>query len=755
MRRLAAELRARQALLLAGLVAVIAVTAAFGAAAALAAGQHNNAELQLARRNALVVAAASAEIGRYVDVVGAIASATGAFENLTAAKFAQVTAPLAGKRLAGATSVVFVVTATGGQVADTQAAWRTRGLPDLRLQPAPGVNEHLFSVFARWLDDPTGRTLTGIDVGQAPAPVRALREARRTGQVTISDAYQLLIDRSLPEAQRQMSFVLTAPVYATSAVTGARTLSGWILMGLRGQKFLDTALSQVSQGLLDVTLTADAAADRPVTVAAVRSAHPGRRDLSTEGSITVADHRWHLHVAAPAAALPGGITRMPAVVAVSGSLLGLLLAGLVWVLATGRARAEARVRTATSDLVAAEVAAREQADLLEAVMNSISDGVVVIDEHRRPLLFNPAAQGMVDLDKHPADRDWAARSGFYEADGITPYRTADLPIIRALDGEHAEQDEMVVRSEARPDPMTLSVSARPLHRANSRVGAVAVFHDVTARKAAEAELAATISDLREREADLRAFAAVAAHDLRAPLSVVAGYADLLNDGLADGDDAATLRPTAARIISGVDRMRRLIEDLLAYATARDGSLNLEPVALRGLVDEVVTDRVTHLRVPGGPQPPLPDITSAALPLVLVDRVMVRQLLDNLIGNALKYTRPGEQACIVISAHPQPDGRTRIDVADRGIGIPPEDRPRVFTSFHRVAQHAGGYPGTGLGLAICHRVVERHGGDIVATDNPGGGTVISFTLPLMGTAPVTTRRLLVTPPRPASTPLPGQ
>ncbi|GIF22965.1 signal transduction histidine kinase [Actinoplanes tereljensis] len=734
MRGLAARLRARQALLLAGMVALIAMIAAFGAAAALAAGQHDNAELQLARRNELVVAAATAEIGRYVDAVGAIASATGAFENLTAAKFAQVTAPLAGRQLAGATSVVYVVPATDGQIAATQARWRTRGLPNLRLQPAGPVREHLFTVFSRWLDDSTGRPLSGIDVGQAPAPVRALEAARHTGQVSISDAYQLLIDRNLPEAQRQMSFVLTAPVYATSPVTGARIQSGWILMGLRGQQFLDTALSQVSQGLLDVTLTADDAAGHPVAVAAVRSTNIGRRDLTSDGSITVADHRWQLHVAAPAAALPGGINELPAVVAVAGSLLGLILAGLVWVLATGRARAEAKVRTATSDLVAAESTAREQAGLLEAVMNSISDGVVVIDEHSNQLVFNPAAHDMIHSTEHADERDLAARYGFYEADGVTPCRTADLPLVRALIGEHTEQAELVIRNENHPEPLTLSVSARPLHRANSQVGAVAVFHDVTARKAAEAELAASINDLQ-------AFAAVAAHDLRTPLSVVAGYAELLSYGLAEGDDVATLQPIAARITSGVDRMRRLIDDLLAYATARDGRLNLEPVPLRKLVDEVVADHTTHLRVPGEPQPPMPDITTAALPLVLVDRAMVRQLLDNLIGNALKYTRPGQLAHVVISAHPAPDGRVRIDIADRGIGIPADEQPRVFTSFHRVAQHAGGYPGTGLGLAICHRVVERHGGDIVAADNPGGGTLISFTLPLMGTAPVATRRVL--------------
>jgi signal transduction histidine kinase len=107
--------------------------------------------------------------------------------------------------------------------------------------------------------------------------------------------------------------------------------------------------------------------------------------------------------------------------------------------------------------------------------------------------------------------------------------------------------------------------------------------------------------------------------------------------------------------------------------------------------------------------------------------MTRQLLDNLIGNAIKYTPIGEPARIVVSAEPDAAGWTRVRIADRGIGIPAEDQPRVFTSFHRASAHAG-YAGTGLGLAICHRVVNRHGGTITASDNPGGGTRIQFTLP---------------------------
>jgi hypothetical protein len=111
--------------------------------------------------------------------------------------------------------------------------------------------------------------------------------------------------------------------------------------------------------------------------------------------------------------------------------------------------------------------------------------------------------------------------------------------------------------------------------------------------------------------------------------------------------------------------------------------------------------------------------------------MLRHVVDNLIGNSLKYVQAGRAARIDVTAGPAAAGWTRVEVADRGIGIPDEDKPNIFESFHR-APTAAGYAGTGLGLAICRRIVERHGGAIGVTDNPGGGTRFHFTLPLAGT-----------------------
>nr|WP_239320528.1 ATP-binding protein [Planomonospora parontospora] len=105
--------------------------------------------------------------------------------------------------------------------------------------------------------------------------------------------------------------------------------------------------------------------------------------------------------------------------------------------------------------------------------------------------------------------------------------------------------------------------------------------------------------------------------------------------------------------------------------------------------------------------------------------MIRQLLTNLIGNAIKYTPPGHAAHVDITGTRTGDGRVCVEIADRGIGIPPGEHQAIFAGFHRAAT---GYTGTGLGLAICQRIVERHGGTITATDNPGGGARFTFTLP---------------------------
>ncbi|MDQ1657955.1 MAG: hypothetical protein QOD41_3038 [Cryptosporangiaceae bacterium] len=697
--------------------------------------ERRSATEQFDRRTSLLAAAVRTETGRYVDTLQTLAAATGTIPVLTTSVFAAATAPLAAMHLAGASSIAFIVPAATEQVPAVQAYWRTRSAGPLTLKPARGTGEHQFGIFSRALDPRTRSSTLGIDLAQAAAPSQALAEARRTGSVTASDTYQLLIDRRLPPGARQLSFVLTAPVYEAGGA-----FRGWILMGLRGQDFIGTTLERLSQGLLDVTLWAANSTRTQVPVARLHDAGSGEPDLHGDLTVAVADRIWRLHVDANSTAMPGADGNLALTVLVAGVLVSLLLTTLVFVLATARSRAQQRVRVATAELSAAEAEARRQAGLLEAVLESISDGVGVVDTDGEFLLHNPAAKAMLGIgEDRGGPSNWQEHYGIFTEDGVTPFPADRLPLVRALGGESTNQVEMVVRNAGQPEGIAITVSGRPLN-APGQTGAVAVFHDVTARKRADRALAEAMAGLHAElirreatEAELRAFAGVVAHDLKSPLTSVAGYAELLRDSLAGepGDPPTRDQSAAGRILQGAHRMQHLIDDLLSYATARDGACQPEAVDLQALAADVVAERTEHLRSggtsPAGSPPLFPDVYTGPLPLVWADRAMLRQLLDNLLGNALKYTIPGQPARIDISAHTRPgDDQVRIEIADRGIGIPDGEHERIFTPFYRV-QTGRDYTGTGLGLAICRRIADRHGGSLGVSDNPGGGSRFWFTL----------------------------
>ncbi|MFI5953702.1 ATP-binding protein [Cryptosporangium sp. NPDC051539] len=662
-------------------------------------------------RTDLTTAAVRTEIDRYLDQMRTLAAALGAQEVLTAATFARMTAPLKPMGLSGATSVVFLVPVPDAGVAAAQTEWRRRGATGLVIKPH-GTGPHVVGVLATRLDGQTAVAAQGVDITRAPAPYAAAADARRRGTVTVSDTYQLIVDQQLPAAKRQYSFVLTAPV------TGAGgDFRGWVMMGLRGQDFARATLSRVAQNLLDVSLSARNADAAETVVASLAADRSGHRDLHRTVNIPVAQRHWVLRTSAVSAALPGGITTLA--VALTATLLGVTgLAGtLVAILAGGRRRAERRVRAATRELRETEREAREQAGLLGTVLDTITEGVGVVDSSGRVLAHNPAAAQMLGIGPDASDLGhWQQHYGLFRPDGVEPFPTEELPLVRSLGGEDVDDVEILVRNPGRRSGALITVSARPLALADGSRGAVAVFHDVTEERA--------------YEADLQGFAGVVAHDLKSPLATVVGYAELLEDVLtADGGGPARDEALQhlARIGATATRMRTLIDDLLTYASARDASLNPVSFPLGDLVHEVVATRLDAPHAGGY----FPDVHVEPLPALSADPVLVRQVLENLLGNALKYTRPGNPARVDVTARLEsdPNGGTwvRTEVADRGIGIPPGEHGLVFDRFHRA--HPGtDYPGTGLGLAICQRIVERHGGAIGATDNPGGGTRFWFTLP---------------------------
>lgn len=222
---------------------------------------------------------------------------------------------------------------------------------------------------------------------------------------------------------------------------------------------------------------------------------------------------------------------------------------------------------------------------------------------------------------------------------------------------------------------------------------------------------------RELRTELAAFAGVVAHDLRSPLAGIDGWTELVEDQLESGEqlDHDLLRECVSKVRASSRRMRELISSLLQHATSTNRRLESATVDLEALVAEVVAGHAVGSHVRFG-----------RLPVVRADEMLLRQVLDNLIGNALKYVAPGECPQVTVSARTVSSDRVAVAVSDRGIGLPEGEHKAVFEEFHRAHRE---YDGSGLGLAICRRIVRRHGGTIVARDNPDGtGSVFEFTIP---------------------------
>ncbi|MFI5495101.1 ATP-binding protein [Actinoplanes sp. NPDC051859] len=253
-----------------------------------------------------------------------------------------------------------------------------------------------------------------------------------------------------------------------------------------------------------------------------------------------------------------------------------------------------------------------------------------------------------------------------------------------------------------------------------------VYAELERERRRNAALEHRVQELSRSVQDLEAFSREISHDLKAPLAGICGYAQLLTHldvGYPRPDDYDDF---VAEINRGTDRMRRLIDDVLAYSTVRGARLHLTKIDLNALIDDVVADRAVELPRPGAAPRPAPHITWEPLPAVRGDHGMLRRLLENLLGNALKYVRPGEPARVHVGVRPGPDGFVRVEVTDQGVGIPDGQHEAIFGELHRA--HPDAYPGTGLGLTICRRIVQRLGGSIGADPQFRGGARIWFTLP---------------------------
>jgi light-regulated signal transduction histidine kinase (bacteriophytochrome) len=280
----------------------------------------------------------------------------------------------------------------------------------------------------------------------------------------------------------------------------------------------------------------------------------------------------------------------------------------------------------------------------------------------------------------------------------TGERTLDWDYVE-LPGQHADGSEI-----------TLAVSFSEIRFEDEHLF-TGVIRGITERKKMERMLEASNERLEQ-------FAYAASHDLQEPLRMVTSYLQLLERRYVDDlDDEA--EEFIEYAVDGADRMRNMIEALLAYSRVETQGDPFEPVDLEDVLADVLADLQLRIEDTGA------EIDADPLPVVDGDADQLRQVFQNLLENAIEYS--GDDPPQIRVGAERSGDEWIVAVADEGIGIDPEHRDRIFEVFQRL--HARGeHEGIGIGLALCERIVERHGGDIWVDSEPGRATTFYFSLP---------------------------
>jgi signal transduction histidine kinase/integral membrane sensor domain MASE1 len=354
-----------------------------------------------------------------------------------------------------------------------------------------------------------------------------------------------------------------------------------------------------------------------------------------------------------------------------------------------------RVDESYAAATAARAEAAAQAELLAEMTESMDEGLVVLDPDGQVERSNGASRRLAHRVSVATTDDEAL------AELVGLLRDPE-PSTSAVRAELGVGDVVIPLPNS--EEVVLAVSRATLSRTSGRPGVLLVLREVTEHR----------SGLRP----LAGFASTAAHDLRGPLSAIRSWLSLAVDDLDPGSEAVEPLRRAER---ASEQMGELIGDLLEHALAESGEIAAREVPIAG--PGGVLDQVSGLLGPDDVLEASPD-----LPSVRADPVAVRQLFGNLIGNAVKYAKPGEPATITVRAKRQ-GSRVVVEIEDQGVGVEDSERALIFQRFHRSGAVRAHFRGTGMGLSICKTIVQRHGGTIEClTTPPGSGTVFRFDLP---------------------------
>jgi signal transduction histidine kinase/CheY-like chemotaxis protein len=389
----------------------------------------------------------------------------------------------------------------------------------------------------------------------------------------------------------------------------------------------------------------------------------------------------------------------------------------------------------TVELARSQEALKNQTRILQSILDSMSDGVIVADEEGRFILVNPAAEDILRVRLADAPTgEWASRFGFYLPDMITPYPTDAFPLVQAIRGHAVETADVYVSHAAAPEGIWLSVNATPLKDEEGVLhNGVAVFRDITVHKRAEEQLLKAKDAAENANRAKSQFLANMSHELRTPLNAIIGYSEMLQEQAVASAQEESLADLQ-KIHAAGKHLQSLIDDILDLSKIEAGKMDLfiENFDVAGMIDDVV---ITIQPLVEKSLNTLHTRYSDELGLMRGDMTKVRQILFNLLSNACKFTT---NAAISLDASRRAaDGREWVyfRVKDTGIGMSPEQVERLFQDFTQGdASTTRKYGGTGLGLAISRRFCEMMDGDIEVESALGEGSTFTFRIPATTESP---------------------
>lgn len=351
-----------------------------------------------------------------------------------------------------------------------------------------------------------------------------------------------------------------------------------------------------------------------------------------------------------------------------------------------------------------------------AIVNTVLDGVIVIDTHGVVQCFNPAATRIFGYApeevigenvKMLMPEPYRAEHDAYVSNYIDTGERKVIGIGREVSGR---------RKDGSVFPMELGVNEMRVGDERHFVGTI---RDITERKNAETRIAEYVAALQQSNQELDEFAYIASHDLKEPLRGLSTNAAFLKEDQGDWLNPDGIR-RLDRIMFLAGRMEQLVNDLLYFSRLGRQELAVQPTDLNEVVVEIaelvkMAEQERKVRI----------VISDPLPTIICDRPRITELFRNLVSNAIKYNDKQEKRVEVGCT--AEEGRTVFHVRDNGIGIAPHFHDEIFRIFKRLNSEDDEVKGTGVGLTFVRKIVERHGGSIWLKSEPGEGTCFFFTL----------------------------